>query len=129
MYIITLTNVAQVRLTRDNQERVDCSAAELQAMSNLFAELEVAYAFGVKTSMQNSGAMTEALSDDVRLTITAGAGGVANPVCVPVSLDFTPDALTRSSAMVAAKANTILTRKEATGKARPVTVARMLSQR
>jgi len=129
MYMVCMTNVASVRLTKDGQEKVDCVSGAAQAISNIFATLEAAYTAGVKFNLHGSGAMSEALSDDVKMTITAGAGGAALPILIPVSLDFTPDALTRSSAFVAARADALFKRKLATGKSRPVTVARALSQR
>jgi hypothetical protein len=127
LYMVTLTNVASVRVERDGQVAVDCVAGALQALSNLFAKLEAAYTAGVKMDFHGSGAMSEALSDDVKFNLTAGAGGAATPVLVPVSLDFTPDALERSSAYVAAKADQKFKRKDRNQKARPLRVARKLT--
>jgi hypothetical protein len=127
LYITTPTNVAQVQVEKDGETPVQCAWLDLLAFSNMDARIEAAFTTGVVVNMNRSGTISEGLTDNVRLTITAGAGGAAAPHIVCVANDFTPDKLAVSANASLNKAETKFARKVGLGKSRPVTVAKALS--
>ena len=126
LYFTTPTNVDRLSILKDRAQYVSCSWADLIAFSNMDASIEAAFTTGALVNMQRSGAMGEALTDDVEVSVFAGAGGVAAPHIVSVSLDYTPDILVRSQEMVAEMVKGRLRRKVRLGKARPVTAFQQL---
>lgn len=127
LYVITTTNVASLMIQKDRKVFLDSAMADIQAFSNMDTRTEAAFTAGFVVNFHRSGSLSESLSDDLQVSITAGAGGAATPSLVPVSLDFTPDVLARSQTLVQATAQARFDRKTALGKGRPVTVARAIA--
>jgi hypothetical protein len=127
LYMVTLTNLDRALLIKDGEVKANAEFAALLAASNMDARLEAAFTTSLRLDLHKSGALTEAMSDKFELTLTTNAGGVGNPELVPVALDFTPDALLRSTSLVEAKAAMVLQRKAESGKARAVTVVEALT--
>lgn len=128
LYLTTPTNLLTVQVEKDGETPVQCLWADLLAFSNLDNRIEAAFTTGARVNMNRSGTISEALTDNVRVTLTAGAGGAAAPHIIAVSNDFTPDKLQVSSNASVAKAQMKFTRKADLGKSRPVTVAKALTQ-
>jgi hypothetical protein len=127
LYVVTLTNLDRIQVVRDNEVYANGAVAALLAFSNMDSRIEAAFTAGLRINMHRSGALSESLSDTLKVEIFTTAGGVATPELVTVSLDFTPDKLNRSAALVEAKAKAKFERKQADNKGRPVTVAKALS--
>lgn len=127
IYVVTLTNLDRLLGVKDGEVFCNAEVAALLAASNMDARLEAAFTTSLRMDLHKSGSLTEALSDQVELTITTTAGGAATPEVVPVSLDFTPNGLARSNALIEGKSALKIQRKIDTGKSRPVTVLNAVS--
>ena len=128
LYYTCPTNVAMLQTERDRVSVQQSSWADFIAFSNMDCRLEAAFTTGARLIMQRSGALGEALTDNVKITITAGAGGAANPHVIACCLDYTPDVLVRSAVQTQQTTEVKLRRKVGLGKSRPVTVAQALVQ-
>lgn len=126
LYFTAPTNLNQIQVDRDRVTMMQCGWADFIAFSNMDARLEAAFTTGARLIMQRSGALGEALSDNVKVTLTAAGGGAANPHIIAVCLDYTPDVLARSATQTQQTTEIRLRRKVDLGKSRPVTVAAAL---
>lgn len=127
VYVVTTTNLDRINLVKDHQVQIDAESAALQALNNMEGRHEAAFAAGYRLNLHRSGSLSEALSDDVQVQVTTTAGGAATPNLVTLTLDYTPDKMQRSAVLVEAKTRARFSRKESSGKGRPVTVAKALT--
>jgi len=121
------TDITRIMIYVDGAVVHDCTRVEALSMSNLISRLEEAASVGTGelTSTQtaqfaivSSGKFSEALSDDLQLTII-GAGAIEPEVLV-TSLDFTPDDAVASAATSRSRLDAKLRNKRQHGKKRPV---------
>jgi hypothetical protein len=123
LMLTVLTNLARVQVEKDNAPWYQCTTADALSLSNNDYRVEAAAETdAILLSMNRSGLFNEALSDDVRLTLEAGAGGAAAVRVTSISIDPTPDVLARSRSTLDTKVVVKRERKTKLGKTRAVTV-------
>lgn len=125
LYVLSLTNLASLHVSVDGQEVVDSSVASLQAFSNMDARIEAAFSEGFRINLHRSGALSEALSENVQVKASA-SGGAAAPIFVAAALDYTPDVQERSRVFVMTRARAKFNKKQGEHKGRPLRVAKNL---
>lgn len=126
IYVVTPTNVNEITVERDGVTVCSADNAALLAHSNADGRLEAAFTAAYFIDLNPSGAITEALSDNVDLKLAA-TGGTAAPSIVTVSHDFTPDKYARSSNLTSARADAVVRRKALAGKSRPISVIKAVA--
>lgn len=118
-----LTNLARLQVLKDNVPYCQLTTAEALCLSNNDWQTEAAAETTViLIPLQRSGMFSEALSDDVRLTLDAGAGGAVATRVMTIGLDPTPDVLARSRATLDSKVTVKRDRKSRLRKDRAVKV-------
>ena len=127
IYFTTLTNLSLINVDKDGNAYTQASAAALQAFSNIDTQVETGLTTGFMVNLNRTGAISEALSDDVKLTLVAGSGGAAAPYLIVCAIDFTPEKFVQSANAVANAADVRFQKKAQAGKTRPVTVAKLVS--
>lgn len=129
VYIVTPTNVDRVQVSKDGQTVVDATSGDLQAASNADNRHEAAFTAGYKMDLNRSGSIGEGLSDNIKLTVSTGAGGVFAGTIVAIGHSFTPAALARSAALATATTQARLESKVQKGKPEAAQVVKALTAR
>jgi hypothetical protein len=126
IFFFNTTNLDKLQVSRDGQEVVNATVAQLLALSNMECRLESAFTAGFRVDLCRSRSMAEAMPDKIGMIATAGSGGASSPRIVAMFHDYTPDALSRSVALVNAKYRATISRKVRRGHTRPVQVAKRI---
>lgn len=127
LFVTPLTNIARVQVNVDNVPHVQGALAALLSGSNYESVLETASTTTLLLNLNRSGLWDESLSDNVVVELTAGGGGAVSSAVCFVSIDPTPDVLTRSRATLDNKIAVKQSRKLGLGKDRAVKVSRALA--
>lgn len=123
------TNFTKMQVIVDNKLLHDVTRVQLLQISNWETHLEDSTALGTgyitnatfgMLPIAIDGNIGDSLNDSLEIAITAAAA--ISPQVLTVGLDFTPDAQAITQAKVLNAAQTVMTRKQASGKSRAVNV-------